>query len=231
MTDPAIFSPALFQPAQWLSGAHIGLVTDVNDPDSQGRIQIQILASDPDGEALIWARVATAFAGDNYGFHAIPDVGEEVLILFAGNDSMHPIVIGSLWNGSTQLPDEIGSNGVDRWSLNGKAGTRIAIVEESSGSEKVEIETPGGAKITVTDEGGGRVTCKASGNTVKLSGSGITVKSPSKVSVEAATVEVSAGMVTVDSAFSQFSGVVQCDMLISNTVISSTYTPGAGNIW
>ncbi len=231
MTDPASFSPALFEPAQWLSGAHIGLVTDVNDPESQGRVQIQLLASDPDGDALIWARVATAFAGDNYGFHAIPDVGEEVLILFAGNDSLHPIVVGSLWNGSTALPDELGTSGVDRWSLNGKAGTRIAIVEESAGSEKIEIETPNGAKIIVTDEGGGKVTCKASGNTVKLSGSGITIKAASKVSVEAATVEVSAGMVTVDSAFSQFSGVVQCDMLISNSVISSSYTPGAGNIW
>jgi hypothetical protein len=24
---------------------------------------------------------------------------------------------------------------------------------------------------------------------------------------------------------------VQCDTMISNTVISATYTPGAGNIW
>jgi hypothetical protein len=27
------------------------------------------------------------------------------------------------------------------------------------------------------------------------------------------------------------SAEVQCDTLISNTVISATYTPGAGNIW
>jgi hypothetical protein len=30
---------------------------------------------------------------------------------------------------------------------------------------------------------------------------------------------------------SKFSGVVQCDTLISNSVISASYTPGAGNIW
>jgi hypothetical protein len=28
----------------------------------------------------------------------------------------------------------------------------------------------------------------------------------------------------------RFSGVVQCDTLITNTVIASTYTPGAGNL-
>ena len=38
-------------------------------------------------------------------------------------------------------------------------------------------------------------------------------------------------MVTVNSGLSKFSGVVQCDVLITNTVVSSTYTPGAGNIW
>jgi hypothetical protein len=42
---------------------------------------------------------------------------------------------------------------------------------------------------------------------------------------------VSAAMVTVDAAMSKFSGVIQCDTLISSTVVSATYTPGAGNIW
>jgi hypothetical protein len=38
-------------------------------------------------------------------------------------------------------------------------------------------------------------------------------------------------MVSVSSGMSRFSGVVQADTVISNTVVSSTYTPGAGNIW
>ncbi len=49
--------------------------------------------------------------------------------------------------------------------------------------------------------------------------------------MQAATVKVSAGMVTVDAGMSKFSGVVQADTLIATTVIASTYTPGAGNIW
>jgi hypothetical protein len=28
-----------------------------------------------------------------------------------------------------------------------------------------------------------------------------------------------------------FSGVVQADTIITNTIIAATYTPGAGNIW
>jgi hypothetical protein len=30
---------------------------------------------------------------------------------------------------------------------------------------------------------------------------------------------------------SSFSGVVQADTVISNSVVSASYTPGAGNIW
>ena len=51
------------------------------------------------------------------------------------------------------------------------------------------------------------------------------------VTVEASQVKVSAGMVTVDAGMSKFSGVVQCDTLIATSVISASYTPGAGNIW
>jgi len=35
----------------------------------------------------------------------------------------------------------------------------------------------------------------------------------------------------VDAGMSKFSGVVQADTVITNTIVASTYTPGAGNIW
>jgi hypothetical protein len=34
----------------------------------------------------------------------------------------------------------------------------------------------------------------------------------------------------VNAGMSKFSGVVQCDTLIANSVVSTSYTPGAGNI-
>ncbi|MCB0003150.1 MAG: type IV secretion protein Rhs, partial [Anaerolineae bacterium] len=71
----------------------------------------------------------------------------------------------------------------------------------------------------------------SNGNSVTLDSGGISVVASVKVSVRASTVEVNASMVTVNAAMSKFSGVVQCDTLISNSVISATYSPGAGNIW
>ena len=67
--------------------------------------------------------------------------------------------------------------------------------------------------------------------TGQLETSGITITASAKVKVNASTVEVSAGMVSVNAGMSKFSGVVQCDTLVSNAVVSASYTPGAGNIW
>ena len=69
------------------------------------------------------------------------------------------------------------------------------------------------------------------GNVVKLEPAGITVTTPAKLTVQASTVEVTASMVTVNAAMSKFSGVVQADTVITNSVVSSSYTPGAGNVW
>ena len=51
------------------------------------------------------------------------------------------------------------------------------------------------------------------------------------VKVDAGLLDVKAGMITVTSGMSIFSGIVTCDTLIANTVLASTYSPGAGNVW
>jgi uncharacterized protein involved in type VI secretion and phage assembly len=214
----------------WRAGVHIGIVVSVQDPQGKGRVQVKLPALDIEGEAPIWARVAVPFAGDNFGAFFIPDVDTEVLVAFLAGDAGWPVVIGNLWNGKTELPESINS-AVDRWTLTGKNGTRIAIVEESPGQEKVEITTPNAAKVKVSEAAGGEIKLEAAGNTVRLSTSGVKIQSSGLVQVNASVVTVSATQVSVDAPLSTFSGLLQCDVLLTNTVISSTYTPGAGNVW
>ena len=71
----------------------------------------------------------------------------------------------------------------------------------------------------------------SSGNTAKLEASGITISASGKVTVTAATAEISAGTLSVNAGMSTFSGVVKADTVITNSVVSAAYTPGAGNIW
>lgn len=89
-----------------------------------------------------------------------------------------------------------------------------------------------GVALRIRDDGPGSATIEdANGNSVTLSPSGIVVNAGAKVSVSASTIEVNASQVTVNAGMTKFSGVVQCDTLISNSVISAAYSPGAGNLW
>ena len=104
-------------------------------------------------------------------------------------------------------------------------------LDDQDGQEKLIAETPGGQKMTLKDGPGAVEIVDSNGNSIKLESSGITVTASAKVTINASQLAVSAGMVTVNAGMSKFSGVVQADTVISNSVISASYTPGAGNIW
>lgn len=224
-------STVLAAPARPLAGAHLAEVVSVRDPDRLARVQVRLLGWDGVGEqdAPVWARVASAFAGSDRGAFLIPDVGDEVLVVFAGGDPRFPIVVGGLWNGGAAPPEQLSGDRVDRWALVSRKGSKISIVEQSQ--PVITLETPGGVTATLTDQGGGEIELVAAGTTVTLNAQGVSIQTGSKVSVQASQVEVSAGMVKVDAAMSTFSGMVKCDVLQATTVIASTYTPGAGNVW
>jgi len=223
-----MLGPALF----------LAKVVSVDDPNSRNRVQVRLHNANgvADQDGPVWARVAVPFAGGNRGAFFIPDVGDEVVVAFLAGDARFPIVLGSLWNGQDTAPETIGGSGqsVDRWSITGKAGTRIGIVEQPASGATVEFSTPGGLKGTLTDQGGGSIELTNSSQTsIKIDSSGITINSPlGQVQVTAASqVNVTAPTVNVSAAMSTFSGIVQCQVLQATTVISSTYTLGAGNVW
>lgn len=214
-------------------GSYLAEVVSVQDPDNLSRVQIRLYNFDgvEGQDAAIWARVAVPFAGANRGAFLLPDVGDEVLVSFVNGDSRLPIVVGGLWNGKATAPERLAGDRVDRWTLVGKAGTRIAIVEEGTSQSTISFETPQGVSGILTDKGGGKIEFQAAGTTITVDSSGTSVQVPAKITVKAAQIEVTAGQVTVNSAISTFSGLVKCDILQATTVIGSTYTPGAGNIW
>jgi hypothetical protein len=109
-------------------------------------------------------------------------------------------------------------------------GVKVTL-DDTDGTEQLILETPGGQKVTLKD-GAGSVTIEDSnGNSVKLESAGITITASAKVTINASTAEISASMLTVNAGMSKFSGVVQADTVIANSVVGTSYTPGAGNIW
>ena len=214
-------------------GVYTAVVTEITDPDGQGRVRIRLPWSpDADGQSYeAWARLATMMAGPDRGSWFIPDPGDEVLVAFEAGDPRRPYVLGALWNGQDAPPESMDGAGRNEVkTLHSRNGVVIRM-EDKDGQESLTLETPGGQRMTYSD-GPGRIHVEDSnGNTVTLESSGVTVVSSTKVTIQAGQVEVTAGSVTVNSAMSTFNGVVQAQSVITQSVISASYTPGAGNMW
>lgn len=207
-------------------GVFPALVIDNVDPINLGRVQVRFqligVTSEP------WARMVTLMAGENRGTWFIPDVGDEVLVAFEAGDVRQPYIIGSMWD-ATRLPPETMARNNNKKLLRSRNGVRV-ILDDQSSQESFIVETPGGQRVTLKDGPGLIEIMDSNGNSVRLESSGITVNVSSKVTINATTIEISSGMVTVNSGMARFSGVVQCDTLISNSVTSASYSPGSGNI-
>jgi uncharacterized protein involved in type VI secretion and phage assembly len=215
-------------------GVFPATVLEITDPDGMGRVKVTLpWSADTGGDRYeAWARLATFMGGNNRGSWFIPDVNDEVLVSFEGGDVRRPYVIGGLWNGQDKPPETMdGAGNNDKKVLRSRNGVKITL-DDQDGQEQFIVETPGGQKITLKDGPGTVEIVDSNGNSIKMETSGITINASAKVTINAgAQVAVSAGMVQVDAGMSKFSGVVQCDTLIATTVVGSTYTPGAGNIW
>jgi uncharacterized protein involved in type VI secretion and phage assembly len=214
-------------------GVYPALVSDIRDPEGLGRVKLTLPWSpDTGGERYeAWARVATLMGGNNRGSWFIPDTGDEVLVVFEGGDPRRPYVIGGLWNGTDTPPETMDGAGNNfKKVVRSRNGVKITL-DDTDGQEKLILETPGGQRITMKDGPGAVEIVDSNGNSVKLETGGITITASAKVTINASQVAVSAGMVTVDAGVSKFSGVVQADTVICNSIISASYTPGAGNIW
>lgn len=213
---------------------YLAKVENVDDKQGHSRVQIKLLSFDgvTDQESLLWARVAVPFAGDNRGAFMIPDVGDEVLVTFVNGDTRFPVVIGGLWSASAKPPEQLGGdrNRVDRWAIKGKAGTRIAIEEESTGTETISFTTPGGTKGELTESGGGQIEFRTGGTSVTLTGSNVNIETTLDVRVAATSMTIDATMLTVNGT-STFNGPVFTQAVIGSSAVFASYTPGAGNIW
>jgi len=207
-------------------------VSAIDDPDSQGRVKVKLPWSpDAGGEGYeAWARMATLFAGQDRGSWFLPEVGDEVLVAFEQGDPRRPYVLGGLWNGQDNPPASLSGGANALKVLKSRRGVTVTL-DDTDGQERLRLETPGGQSITLKDGPGSIEISDSNGNTMTFEAAGITITATAKLTINAPQTSVSSGLVKVDAGMSKFSGVVQADTVIANSVVSASYTPGAGNIW
>lgn len=127
------------------------LVTNLKDPEKLGRVRVKF-PSLADNYESWWARPVQVGAGAKRGQAWLPEVGDEVLVVFGGDGHLHPYVIGGLFNGKDK-PDKAweehldsGSGAVKRRALVSRTGMCVEWLE-APGGERLQITTNEGKQL------------------------------------------------------------------------------------
>ena len=137
-------------------GVVVGVVTDVEDPEGEGRVEVNFPWLDEDTRSM-WAPVAAPMAGPGRGAFFMPERGDEVLLAFEHNDFDHPYVIGFLWNGEDAPPSEDVRQRIIR-SVNGHTIRFVDSTPGSGGSGALVIEDANNNRITMSN---GKISIKS----------------------------------------------------------------------
>lgn len=163
-----------------IHGVVVGTVKSVDDPNGEGRIRVEFPWMGGNNQSY-WAPVATLMSGGKRGSWFMPEEGDEVLVAFDHDDVNHPFVLGFLWNGQDQPPE---TNPHKRLLKSVKGHT--ILLDDSDGSEKIQITTGGGLTITMDD-----------------TSNSIIIQASKSVTVKASTVAVNASNISLGENASQ----------------------------
>jgi uncharacterized protein involved in type VI secretion and phage assembly len=195
-----------------LYGAYIGVVTqhkhEADGVHGPHCIKIKLPGfGNGDQETAYFARVAGVGLGNNEGVHWVPDVNDEVVVIFVDGEISHPVVVGSLHSKtSPAIEENADTNKLKVWQT--KCGhrfefdddeTKITLTSKSKHvvclddkAKTITVKTGDGNHSMVMDQGAG-ITCKTTKDfvveatqNIKLTASQkIMTKSTSNTEIEA----------------------------------------------
>ncbi len=77
-------------------GVVLGEVVDNFNENRKGRLCVSIHTRDQNANILKWARVAMPYMGKNWGNYFMPEIGDQVLVVFEQGNIEKPYIIGCI---------------------------------------------------------------------------------------------------------------------------------------
>jgi len=114
--------------------------------DEYGRVKVHFhwdRYGHKDGEDTCWVRVSQVWAGQNFGFQAVPRIGQEVVVDFLEGDPDQPLITGRVYNAEQKVPWTLPANKTQtgvltRSTSGGHYETANAIrFEDKKGAEEI----------------------------------------------------------------------------------------------
>jgi Rhs element Vgr protein len=156
-----------------VAGLQIGVVTQLeNDPAGEDRIKcrLPLVSTSEDG---VWARLATLDAGKERGTYFRPEIDDEVVVGFLGDDPGCAVVLGQCHSSARPAPEAARDDNHHKGYVS-REKLKLTFDDEK---KVVALETPAGNRLTLSEDAGGIVLEDENHNKITLDASGITVES------------------------------------------------------
>ncbi|MBL0104979.1 MAG: hypothetical protein IPP51_15180 [Bacteroidetes bacterium] len=163
-TDPHVIRRCAMQPA---------VVKDNKDSDKLGRVKVKFAWSD----FSPWMRISTPTSGKDKGWHFIPEIGEQVMVNFEGDDVDKPFVSGSLYDGAAK--SGLGDDDNDIKSLKTRSGNTV-ILNDKEGS--ITIQDPKGSVLILKGDETIEISSKKK---ITITSKDIDIKAEKNINIEA----------------------------------------------
>ncbi len=155
----------------------VGIVTDNKDPKGLGRVKVKFPTL-TEQHTSNWARVVAPGAGQNRGFDCLPEVLDEVLVGFEHGDIHRPYIIGGVWNGEDNSPENV-NDSIDQQgdvkkvrlrTFKTRTGHTLQFVEKDKSASKtgIRVETVYGHKIYLNDSDKSIEITTTDGHSIKM---------------------------------------------------------------
>jgi uncharacterized protein involved in type VI secretion and phage assembly len=207
-------------------GVYPAIVTDIVDPDSLGRVEVKLpwLGSRGADDVRAWATLLSPYADGDQGLQVMPEVDTQVVIAFEAGELRRPYIVGAAWNGVESQPESP------------TAANNLRVIKTRSGSVLEFDDTDGAAKVTLKMQSGHELVLDDAAQEVTLAhsnGAYLKIDIAGKVSVQAnSSCDITAPTLNVHAGTANFDGLINCTTLVASaSIVSPSYTPGAGNIW
>ncbi len=129
------------------SSFYFGVVTDNKDPEGLHRIKVSI--TEEEQAISEWIPVLSPYTGSNYGFYALPEIDDQVLVASLDNSNIKKIAIGFLWSETSNPPTtdenpdaDLNQDGKNNLHFIKTKSENKLIFDDTEGAEKIQLITP-----------------------------------------------------------------------------------------
>ncbi|MDO7883969.1 phage baseplate assembly protein V [Hymenobacter cheonanensis] len=172
------------------------IVASNRSTDNKGDFQVQVQVAALNN-AVLWARLGQPSASSGGGMYFYPEVGDEVVLGFLGDDIRAPVILGSLYS-KERSPAYVTEAANNIKAIVTRSKLTLEFDEQKGG---ITLKTPKNNHLIISDTAAGIVLKDQQGNTITLSDNGIDLVSKSNITITAdESISLGAKMVTINGS-------------------------------